>query len=157
MRKHRLRPRLEARRRRSVERPLRVEPMERRQLLATLIVNTAVDENVPTNATLSLREAIELTDGILQVSALSAAAQTLVSGSPNSARNPGAWAILFQESRSGSWTSKGDFWTAIGQAGCRPWRPVIPAGSRPACERASIAMDSCNSKRKKAGREGAGG
>ena len=61
----------------------RFEALEARELLATLIVNTNTDGNNPTAATLSLREAIELSnnDGSLLLSALSATARGLVSGS----------------------------------------------------------------------------
>jgi uncharacterized repeat protein (TIGR01451 family) len=60
--------------------------LEGRRLLATIIVNTAADENSQTDATLSLREAIEISNGTLAVSALSQAEQAQVSGalsSPN--------------------------------------------------------------------------
>jgi CSLREA domain-containing protein len=47
-----------------------LEPLEGRLLLATLVVNTANDENAP-DGTLSLREAIEVSNGTLAISALS--------------------------------------------------------------------------------------
>src|SRR5262245_46426682 len=79
----RSRPRKARLPRRLLARPLAVEVLENRQLLATITVNTEVDENNPANATISLREAIEINNGTLPVASLSAAAQTLVSGSPN--------------------------------------------------------------------------
>jgi len=57
--------------------------MEPRTLLASIVVNTALDENDPANATLSLREAIELTNGSLQKTELSTFAQGLVDGQPS--------------------------------------------------------------------------
>ena len=57
--------------------------MESRCLLAFLTVNTTSDAVVPTDPTLSLREAIEVTNGTLAVSALSAQAQAQISGSFN--------------------------------------------------------------------------
>ncbi|SIO60832.1 Calx-beta domain-containing protein [Singulisphaera sp. GP187] len=68
--------------------------MEKRQLLATIYVTTAVDENDPTDPTISLREAIRLTNGDLSVSALSTAAQSMVVGTPStSAQDYIAFAI----------------------------------------------------------------
>ena len=58
----------------------RVEALEGRALLSTIIVDTALDENDPTDGTLSLREAIEVSNGTLPVSSLSAAEQSLVIG-----------------------------------------------------------------------------
>ncbi len=58
-----------------------VETLEARELLATLLVNTNNDGNNPSAATLSLREAIELSNGTLLLSSLSATAKSLVSGS----------------------------------------------------------------------------
>ena len=58
----------------------RIEDLERRALLATLVVNTTADSNDPTASTLSLREAIEVSNGTLPVSSLSAGAQALISG-----------------------------------------------------------------------------
>src|SRR5690242_11244709 len=65
-------------RRRSVALPLQIEAMEKRQLLATIVVNTTVDENNPADGTISLREAIALTNGTLKVADLSATEQALV-------------------------------------------------------------------------------
>jgi hypothetical protein len=59
---------------------MRVEMLEDRQLLATIIVNTAADDATPGGATLSLREAIEVSDGTLAVSSLSTQEQALVTG-----------------------------------------------------------------------------
>ena len=56
-----------------------VEVLEDRQLLATITVNTTADDTTP-NSTLSLRQAIEVSDGILAVSSLSAQEQAQVSG-----------------------------------------------------------------------------
>ena len=61
-------------------RRLLLESLEVRSLLATLVVNTAGDENVP-DGTLSLREAIEVSNGTLAISALSPQEQVQVSGS----------------------------------------------------------------------------
>lgn len=63
-----------------------VEMLEGRWLLATITVNTAADENSQTDATLSLRAAIEVSNGTLAISALSQAEQAQVNGalsSPN--------------------------------------------------------------------------
>ncbi len=57
-----------------------VEPLEARALLASLVVNTTGDGNDPTAITLSLREAIEVSNGTLAVSALSAQAQAQIAG-----------------------------------------------------------------------------
>jgi hypothetical protein len=58
---------------------MQVEVLEGRQLLATITVDTAADP--PTaGATLSLREAIEVSDGTLAVSSLSTQAQARVNG-----------------------------------------------------------------------------
>ncbi len=62
------------------QRSLGFEPLEPRELLATIVVNTTGDGNDPTAATISLREAIEISNGTLAVSALSGAAQGLVFG-----------------------------------------------------------------------------
>ncbi|MFI5459139.1 MAG: Ig-like domain repeat protein [Isosphaerales bacterium] len=58
---------------------LQVELLEDRQLLASIMVNTTADDTTP-DATLSLREAIEVSDGTLAVSSLSAMEQAQVSG-----------------------------------------------------------------------------
>jgi hypothetical protein len=55
------------------------ERLESRRLLATLTVNTALDENVP-DATLSLREAIEVVNGTLATSALSPQEMAQITG-----------------------------------------------------------------------------
>ena len=63
-----------------------VESLESRRLLAILTVDTAGDSNEPTDPTLSLRDAIEVSNGTLAVSALSSQAQAQISGalgSPN--------------------------------------------------------------------------
>src|SRR5262249_23542896 len=56
-----------------------VEILEERQLLATITVDTAADETAA-DSTLSLREAIEVSDGTLSVSLLSTQEQAQVSG-----------------------------------------------------------------------------
>jgi hypothetical protein len=58
---------------------LQLELLEDRQLLATLTVNTAADETAA-DSTLSLREAIEVSNGTLAVSSLSTQEKALVSG-----------------------------------------------------------------------------
>src|SRR5262249_34293743 len=66
--------------------PPAIEPLEGRRLLAALVVNTTADENDPTNGTLSLREAIEISNGTLAISSLSAQERSQVLGalsSPN--------------------------------------------------------------------------
>ena len=60
-----------------------VEALEGRQLLATLTVTTTADETAA-DSTLSLREAIEVSDGTLAVSSLSSQEQALVSGAVGS-------------------------------------------------------------------------
>ena len=65
---------------RSKTRPPRLERLEERRLLVTIVVNTTGDGNDPTAGTLSLREAIEISNGSLAISALSPQAQTQVSG-----------------------------------------------------------------------------
>jgi uncharacterized repeat protein (TIGR01451 family)/CSLREA domain-containing protein len=57
-----------------------VEMLEGRQLLATITVNTAADDNSQSDTTLSLREAIEISNGTLAISSLSQAEQVQVSG-----------------------------------------------------------------------------
>ena len=58
---------------------LSFDSLEGRQLMATLTVNTTLD-NTPADATLSLRDAIEVSNGTLAVSSLSTQAQHQVSG-----------------------------------------------------------------------------
>ena len=60
-------------------RKILVELLEERQLLATITVNTTADDTTA-DATLSLREAIEVSDGTLAVSSLSTQEQAQVSG-----------------------------------------------------------------------------
>ena len=60
-----------------------VESLEGRALLTTILVNTATDGNDPAAATISLREAIEISNGTLAVASLSATAHGLVSGTAN--------------------------------------------------------------------------
>ena len=57
-----------------------LEALEDRQLLATITVNTAVDAT-NSNTTLSLRQAIGVSDGTLAVSSLTSQQQALVNGS----------------------------------------------------------------------------
>jgi uncharacterized repeat protein (TIGR01451 family) len=59
---------------------LRLERLEDRRLLATLTVNTVSDSDNAADPTLSLREAIEVSNGMLSVAALSPAAQLQVHG-----------------------------------------------------------------------------
>ena len=65
------------------------EPLEARELLATLLVTTTADTNDPTGANLSLRLAIEVANGTLPISSLSPAMQTQVVG-PLTFPNPNA-------------------------------------------------------------------
>jgi hypothetical protein len=58
---------------------LSVEVLEGRQLMATITVNTTLD-NSPADSTLSLRDAIEVSNGALAVSALSTQAQHQITG-----------------------------------------------------------------------------
>jgi hypothetical protein len=58
---------------------LSVELLEERQLLATITVNTTADE-AAADSTLSLREALEVSNGTLPVQSLSTQAQAQVSG-----------------------------------------------------------------------------
>ena len=60
-------------------RKMQVELLEDRQLLATITVNTTADDTTA-DATLSLREAIEVSNGTLAVSSLSTQEQAQVSG-----------------------------------------------------------------------------
>src|SRR4051794_13584948 len=80
-------------RRRAALRPA-LEPLEDRSLLSmTITVNTASDENDPTDGTVSLREAIELSDGLITLASLSAAEQAQVFVSLGAPPAPGAPAI----------------------------------------------------------------
>ncbi len=89
---------------------MRVEVLEDRQLLASITVNTTADDTSP-DSTLSLREAIEVSDGILAVSSLSTQEQAQVSGAvgdsntigfnipttdPGYDATTGAWTITLQ-------------------------------------------------------------
>jgi CSLREA domain-containing protein len=58
---------------------MQVELLEDRQLLATITVNTTVDDPAA-SSTLSLREAIEVSDGTLPISSLSTQQQAQVNG-----------------------------------------------------------------------------
>jgi Bacterial Ig-like domain (group 3) len=58
---------------------MQLELLEDRQLLSTITVNTTADDATP-DANLSLRQAIEVSDGTLAVSSLSLQEQALVSG-----------------------------------------------------------------------------
>jgi hypothetical protein len=58
---------------------MQVELLEDRQLLATITVNATADDTTA-DATLSLRAAIEVSDGTLPVAALSKQEQAQVSG-----------------------------------------------------------------------------
>jgi CSLREA domain-containing protein len=64
---------------RRAERP-RVEPFEERSLLATITVNTAADQNDPADTRLSLREAIEVSNGTRPLTTLSPPALAQISG-----------------------------------------------------------------------------
>jgi CSLREA domain-containing protein len=66
-------------RHRKMARVVRIEPLEDRRLLASITVNTTADDATP-DATLSLREAIEVSDGTLAISSLSTQEQAQVSG-----------------------------------------------------------------------------
>jgi CSLREA domain-containing protein len=72
-------PALKSRRRKR----LSVEVLEDRQLLATITVNTTADE-AAADSTVSLREAIEVSDGTLPVSSLSTQEQAQVNGAVGS-------------------------------------------------------------------------
>jgi len=61
---------------------LTVESLEDRRLLATIVVTSTSDRTFAADAFLTLRDAIELTDGQLTVGQLSAAQQALVTGTP---------------------------------------------------------------------------
>jgi hypothetical protein len=58
---------------------MQLEVLEDRQLLATITVNTTADDSNP-DTTLSLRQAIEVSDGTLAISSLSTQEQAQVSG-----------------------------------------------------------------------------
>jgi hypothetical protein len=58
---------------------MQLEVLEERQLLATITVNTTGDDSTP-DSTLSLRQAIEVSDGTLAVSALTTQEQAQISG-----------------------------------------------------------------------------
>ncbi len=58
---------------------MQLEVLEDRQLLATITVNTTADETAA-DSTVSLREAIEVSNGTLAVSSLSTQQQAQVSG-----------------------------------------------------------------------------
>ena len=60
-----------------------LEVLEDRQLLSTIMVNTTADDTTP-DSTLSLREAIEVSNGTLPVSSLSTQEQAQVSGAVSS-------------------------------------------------------------------------
>jgi CSLREA domain-containing protein len=53
---------------------MRVEMLKDRQLMSTITVNTTADDTSP-DTTLSLREAIEVSNGTLAISSLSTQAQ----------------------------------------------------------------------------------
>jgi hypothetical protein len=72
-------PRSKRTRRRNGPRP-GIERLEDRRLLATLTVNTTSDPGGSDGPELSLRMAIEVSNGTLAVSALSAQAQAQISG-----------------------------------------------------------------------------
>ena len=59
----------------------------------TFLVNTATDENNPTDGTMSLREAILISDGVIALSALSPTERALVIVSPSPTLPPGTPAI----------------------------------------------------------------
>ena len=59
-------------------RKMRVEMLKDRQLMSTITVNTTADDTSP-DTTLSLREAIEVSNGTLAISSLSTQAQAQVS------------------------------------------------------------------------------
>lgn len=70
-----------SKRRKHSHRTPRVELLEPRALLATLIVNTAADENSQADNSLSLREAIQVANGTLPIASLSAGERSQISGS----------------------------------------------------------------------------
>ena len=73
---------------RKASRPGSIELLEGRQLLAVITVNTTADDTTA-DATLSLREAIEVSDGTLAVSALSTQEQAQVVGTLGSVNTIG--------------------------------------------------------------------
>ena len=73
-RRLRYRPLPGQRRQRHHQRPLLLERVEDRVLLATITVNTVAD--VTSDLTLTLRQAIEVNDGTLPISSLTSAQQT---------------------------------------------------------------------------------
>ena len=73
---------------RKVSRIVWVEFLEDRRLLSTITVNTTADDTAP-DATLSLREAIEVSNGTLAVSALSTQEQAQVVGAVGSTNTIG--------------------------------------------------------------------
>src|SRR5580704_2877152 len=62
----------------------RIDVLEDRQLLSTITVDTTADETAA-DSTMSLREAIEVSNGTLSVSALSTQEKAQVSGAVGSA------------------------------------------------------------------------
>src|SRR4051794_13677405 len=76
------------RRYRRPQRLLHLEHLEDRSLLAMISVNTALDENSQTDSTLSLREAIQVGNGTLALSALSASGRAQISGDLNTDATP---------------------------------------------------------------------
>src|SRR5262249_42460371 len=62
----------------------RAESLEDRRLLAILTVNTTSDSNSPTDPALSLRQAIEVSNGTLPVSSLSPQQRLQVAGALSS-------------------------------------------------------------------------
>ncbi len=96
-------------RRRRASRVVRLEPLEPlecRRLLATIVVNTTADD-ATADATLSLREAIEVSDGTLAVSSLSVQEQGQVTGAVGSTNTIGfnlATTDPGYDSTTGVWT-----------------------------------------------------
>jgi hypothetical protein len=67
---------------------LKLDVLEERTLLATIQVTTTSDRPFEADGVLTLRDAIELTDGLLTVGQLSAAQQALVAGTPDQSGVP---------------------------------------------------------------------
>ena len=103
-------------------RRMQVEVLEERQLLATITVNTTADDTTA-GATLSLRQAIEISDGTLAVSSLSTQEQAQVSGAvgatntidfnipttdPGYDATTGVWTIAVQIGDAGDQHERGD-------------------------------------------------